>query len=232
MRKLQSVEGGIAPYVASLLTPSAARLGGAYAVVLSLLMLASCGFQPLHGQQYRSTLNVDLASVRVEVEGANVTPTATTTIVPRRYGELLRAEITDQVNPTAERAEKLFKLTISYRESQEPQFVNPDGTASRGDLVYNTTYVLTRLSDQKQVASGSIQRISSYNTSPTADYASYVSIQDARKRAMIELAQDYKLRLANLLPTLNNPEAQALAPTPDAKLPELRPVPGYETKRP
>jgi hypothetical protein len=204
-------------------------------ILISMMLLASCGFQPLEGQAYRQQLNVDLSSLAVAVEGTGVTIQSTTTtntntIVPRRYTELLRAEILDQFNPRTERAEPLFLLKITYGEQQNPRFVNPDGTASRGDIVYDSTYTVTRLSDAKPVASGRLQRISTFNSSPTADYASYVSIEDARKRGLIELAQDYKLRMATLLPTLNNPNAQAVvAPAPTA--PALQPVPSYETLR-
>lgn len=199
-----------------------------------LLLLVACGFQPLHGQAYRAAQSVDLSSLVIEVSGTSITPNGTgigSSSLPRRYGEQLKADIEDQVNPSGTTAEKLFKLSIAYSELENHLFVKPDGTASRGDLVYHSTYTLTRLLDGKPIASGSIDRISSYNLSLTADYASYVSIEDARKRGMQELAQDYKLRLAALLPTLNNPTATALEKKPETPLPVLQPVPTYETIR-
>lgn len=205
-------------------TRAVALLGG-------LLVLAGCGFTPLHGQHYRDTLSVDLSSVRVGVTGSAVTVTGSS-IIPRRYIELLKSEIEDSSNPQGLASEKLFALTITFFESDVALFVNPDGTASRGDLVYTSSYGVTRLSDGKPVASGSIRRVSSYNSSPTADFASYVSIEDARKRGIRELAEDYKLRLATLLPVLNNPKASAIEPPPSEKLPVLQPVYDYETLRP
>jgi hypothetical protein len=202
------------------------------ATVVVLCTATACGFTPLHGQAYKQAQTIDLSAVTVEVSGSNITPTATTTNIPRRYSELLRAEIEDQVNPMANSQAKQFKLTIAFSELQTYLFVNPDGTASRGDLVYDTNYQITRLADAKMVANGSLRSVSSYNTSPTADYASYVSIEDARKRAMLELAQQYKLRLAGLLPTLNDPKAEAIAKTPSALSPELQPMKTHETLRP
>ena len=70
--------------------------------------------------------------------------------------------------------------------------------------------------------------MSSYNSSPTADFASYISIEDARKRAMQELAQDYKLRLAALLPTLNDSKASIIETKPEAPKLELQPLQRYE----
>lgn len=186
-----------------------------------LLLLGACGFQPMHSQSYREQLSVDLSALIIEVEGSR-TDSQHVSNVGRRYSELLEAEITDQVNPGGVRSAKQFKLAISYNEQQVGLFVNPDGTASRGDIIYTSNYTITRLSDQMTVASGSLNRTSSYSTSPTADYASYVSIEDARKRGILELAQDYKLRLAALVPTLNNPTRIAVE-KPQENIPILQP---------
>lgn len=195
-----------------------------------VFFLSACGFQPLHGQAYRETLTVDLSSVRVSVTGSSIAVTSKS-VLPRRYGELLKAQIEDKTNPRNAPTEKRFVLDISFTENDLALFVNPDGTASRGDLNYASTYSLKRLSDNKVVATGAILRVSSYNSSPTADFASYVSIEDARKRGIRELAEDYTLRLATLLPTLNMPDGTAITPTPQVPIPELQPVRTYETIR-
>lgn len=195
-----------------------------------LTFLTACGFTPLHGAQHRSAVAADLASLSIVVEGTSLTPEARRA-APRRYGEILKAEIESETNPGGAHRKKRFLLTINYSEQEVALFVNPDGTASRGDLIYNSNYTVTRLSDGKSIASGAIRDTGSYSTSPTADYASYVSIEDARRRGIIALAQNYKLRLAALLPTLNNPDAQAVAPDSAKSPPVLQPVHSYETIR-
>lgn len=197
--------------------------------ILAMLCMAACGFEPLQGQAYRSSLTADLSSIAVSVSGSSLNNGNTNAvIIPRRYGELLKAEIEDSVNPNATQSTKQFDLTITFTESDIALFVNPDGTASRGNLDYLTSYSLRRIADGKVVASGSIRRVSSYNSSPTADFASYISIEDARKRAMQELAQDYKLRLAALLPTLNDSKASIIEAKPEAPKLELQPLQRYE----
>lgn len=206
---------------------------GALALITCMLALASCGFEPLHGEAYRASLAVDLSSMNVVVKGSsgNVATNSVAT-VPTRYGELLKAEIDDRTSPMGDASEKLFTLAIDYSETDAVLFVNPDGTASRGDLVYTSTYIITRRIDAEVVATGTLRRTSSYNTSPTATYAGYVAREDARKRGILELAQDYKLRLATLLPTLNNPKAKVIGKRSNEQLPELQPVRNYETLRP
>jgi hypothetical protein len=139
------------------------------ALIASMVALASCGFEPLHSKAYRDTLTVDLSAIEVNVaSSAAVTATARSSRIPRRYSELLKAEIEDNVNPRASTTEKRFILDLSFTENDVALFVNPDGTASRGDLYYGSNYSIKRLRDGVVVASGSITRVSSYNSSPTA----------------------------------------------------------------
>lgn len=155
-----------------------------------LLPLAACGFRPVHGRDYRARQELDLSAVAIEVDTS-------------RYGQLLKAEIQDGINPDFERAEKLYKLKISLAAREIYLFVNPDGTSSRGDIEFRSEYALTRLVDGKILQSGKITRVSSYNMSEQADYATYVSTEDAKRRGITELAQDYRLRLSNLMAQYN-----------------------------
>ncbi len=213
---------------------NAGRMCAGFSLLVSLvcLLVSACGFEPLHADAQRQGRSVDLANIQITVSAnAAAVGNRRSSIIPRRYLELLKVEIEDNVNPHAQRGEKRFALDVSFSENDIALFVNPDGTASRGDLNYTSSYAIKRLSDGVVVASGSLVRVSSYNSSPTADFASYVSIEDARKRGILELAQDYKLRLATLLPTLNDPKANAIEPKPVAPAPALQPVRNYETLR-
>ena len=174
------------------------------------LCVTSCGFKPLHGRAERAEYASQLESVQILSD-------------PGRAPQLLKAEIEDQVNPTNRHAETIFSLTIHVQESEIAVFINPDGTSSRGDMQYRSSYRLTRTLDGKLIDSGNLNRISSYNVSETADYGTYVSREDARKRGILELAQDYKLRLANLLPKLNDPTAKPVV-TPPNKAIQLAPI--------
>jgi hypothetical protein len=157
--------------------------------------MSACGFTPVHSTETRATLNTQIESVAI-VTGASAS------------AQLLKAEIEDQINPSAQRAEKLFTLTITFSEGEIGLFVNPDGTSGRGDYQFNSAYALTRTRDGKLIDSGQLSRVSSFNNAQTADFSTFISREDARKRGIIELAQDYKLRLANLVPKLNDPTAK------------------------
>lgn len=181
----------------------------------TLLLLTACGFQPVHGAAQRTALANRLESVRIVTEIRQET----------RLAQWLKAEIQDGINPNSAGAEKLFTLKITVTEVEISLFINPDGTSSRGDLQYNSTYTLTRSSDGAMIDSGTLTRTSSYNISENADYATFVSREDARKRGLTELAQDYKLRLANLLPDLNAPTYRR----PKPPIPTVNPMPSTDT---
>lgn len=159
-------------------------------LLAALLALAACGFRPVHGRAYQAEQEASLASIRVEVDNS-------------RIGQLLKAEIEDGVNPAYDRSEKLYTLNVTLFESNNYLFINPDGTAGRGDIIFTSKYQLSRNLDHKVLKTGQLKRAASYNISETADYATYVSQDDARRRGIVELAQDYKLRLSNLMHGLN-----------------------------
>lgn len=158
---------------------------------IALIALSACGFEPLHGRtQHERTITGELAAIKVQ------TPSGI-------MGELLRAEIEDGVNPEYDNVQPRYRLQVDLIEQDIPLFINIDGTANRGEIRYTSHYVLVRLADNVILNQGKVSRVSSYNSSQTADYAAFVSKEDAKKRAILELAQDYKLRLANLSARIN-----------------------------
>lgn len=155
-------------------------------LIATFLTLSACGFEPMHGRAYQEqTLSGELAAIEVRTPGGIL-------------GELLRAEIEDAVNPEYQNSMPRYRLDITLVEQDIPLFINLDGTSNRGDIRYISEYQLVRLADNVLLNKGALKRVSSYNSSQVADYAAFVSKEDAKKRAVLELAQDYKLRLANL----------------------------------
>ena len=192
-----------------------ARSANQIATLIALCALSACGFEPVHSKATRAQWSHQLESIEIVTN-------------PTREAQLLKAEITDQINPTAQSAPKAYTVNIAFTETEVSLFINPDGTSGRGDLQYHSSYTVTRLSDHVVIERGNLLRVSSYNIAPTADYATYVSREDAQKRGILELAQDYKLRLINLLTKLNDPNAKEVKPILAPVLPLLRPLPGQQ----
>ena len=152
-------------------------------------------------------MGAQLAGVQVKVDRS-------------RLGQLLEAEITDDINPAYQHAPKIYRLEIHLAMQDLALFINPDGTSARGDINWMSDYKLIKISDNSVIQSGSITRTSSYNTGEDAStgYASFVSVEDAKKRGIIELAQDYKLRVANLLEQLQTTGQAATSTPPQIQL--------------
>lgn len=186
--------------------------------LLALPMLVACGFEPVHSTETRARYASQIESV--EIETSNLTNLSGNS----RAAELLKAEIKDLTNPTAQRSEKLFVMNIKVTESEVSLFINPDGTSGRGDYQFTSAYILSRKFDGKVIDTGNINRSSSYNNALTADFSTFVSREAARKQGIVALAQDYKLRLANLVPKLNDPNARPSSQGLKPKTPVTRPL--------
>lgn len=188
--------------------------GAALKTLIGLIVLfaiSGCGFQPVHGTQTRAEYASQIESVEIVTDNT-------------RSGQLLKAEIQDLANPTAQRSEKLFVLKITVTETEMSLFINPDGTSGRGDYQFTSNYVLSRKFDGKVIDMGTLTRSSSYNNALTADFSTFVSREAAKRRGIVELAQDYKLRLGNLVPKINDPNAKPSGAGILKKPPVTRPL--------
>ena len=177
--------------------------------LLCCVLAAACGFHPLNSKEYRAQQDVSIATVDVKVDHS-------------RLGQLLEAEIRDNVNPDYQQVTKLYRLEVKLALQDVALFINPDGTSARGDINWISSYKLIKISDNTVISQGSITRTSSYNTGEDAStgYASFVSVEDAKKRGVIELAQDYKMRIANALQQYKTLGAPAAPPPQQAPVPQ------------
>jgi hypothetical protein len=156
-----------------------------------LLSLSACGFEPIHATNHRATNNGE--NIGAQLQSIYVVTDRS------RLGQLLKAEMESQFNPTYVKAAHRYQLRVTLSESEGGVFINPDGTSSRNNVNLNSSYTLTELHHTEIIDRGDINRISSYNLSEDADFATYVAQQDARKRGILEIARAYKLRLSNVL---------------------------------
>lgn len=161
-----------------------------FLISIPLLFLSACGFRPVYGKAYqaeRAQASAALSEVQVQVGTS-------------RYAQLLGAELRDRLNPEHAAVAKRYVLDVSVEEVNVPLFVAPDGTYGRGNLRYTLNYTLKHSDDNRVLDDGQIVRMSSYAASETnAIYASFVAQEDARKRGMIELANELSMRVGNVL---------------------------------
>jgi len=144
-------------------------------------LVAGCGFRPLYGES-GGAADQRLASVRVA-------PLAD------RTGQTLHNYLRDRLNPYGQPGTPTYELKVTLTQEERDLGVLEDETASRASMTLTLTYQLLALSNGAPVTQGNSVAIASYDI--LADrYASQVSKQDALDRALAQLAEDVKLRLA------------------------------------
>lgn len=144
---------------------------------------AACGLRPLYGEQPSggSTLG-ELQTIRIQ-------PAAD------RPGQQLHNALRNEINPRGQPLDPRYTLAVDLVVSKQETGVRKDETATRANLVLSGRYRLIRDSDQVQMTSGIAKSVASYNI-VDSEFGTYAAEEDAQSRAIVQLAQQLRLRLA------------------------------------
>lgn len=154
----------------------------ASAVVALALLVAACGFRPLFGNFDDGNASAELAMIEIEP-------------IADRIGQQLHNQLLDRLSPEGRPAEASYKLRIELRESRQGFAVDKAEFATRAAYRLSGTYSLFEPDGQKPIHSGRVTSISSYNIL-RSDYGTLVAEQDARGRAVEQIASDIRTGLA------------------------------------
>lgn len=145
--------------------------------LLSLVFLASCGFQPMYAPQGGQG---PIGPVQIsEING--------------RAGHVLRGELNRLLSvEDASGAPQVLEIQLS--EQIIPLGLRLDQTASRGELRLTANYSFLRTGDAAPLR-GSLESIVTYEV-PLQAYAGIAAQDDARERAAETLAQRVRAELA------------------------------------
>ena len=158
-----------------------ARLG-----ILALvcgLALSGCGFRPLYGEDEAGSSTFDsLETIQIAA-------------LSDRTGQQLHNLLRDRINPRGQPRSPEYVLRISLSETTENLAIAQDETATRANLRLSANFTLTELESNEVVMRGNSRSANSYNI-VDSQYATFVSQNDARDRALRELSEDIRLRLA------------------------------------
>ena len=149
----------------------------------AFLLLAGCGFQPIHGGAKGPETRAELASVRIEP-------------IEERIGQKLRNNLLDAMNPMGAPQRPAYRLTVTLVESKQELAVRRSEFATRANLVLRALFQLTSAAgDGKRVFAGASNVTASYNIL-SSDYGTMAAEADARDRGVRELSDDITQRLA------------------------------------
>lgn len=159
------------------------RLGLGLAATAGLGGLAACGFRPLHGQQDSdASVAAALAAVRIEP-------------LRDRVGQQMHNFLRDRLNPQGQPSAPTYRLRVQLTESLSELGVRRDETATRANLRINAEFFLVEHGGGGELFAGRSTSTTSYDILENP-FASTVSEEDARERALREVADDIRTRLA------------------------------------
>lgn len=161
-------------------------------LLLPLLLLASCGFEPIHAQPGQETprsvakINPIFSSTYVKV------------VPERRVGQILRQELETQLwgddKPSAAR----YTLSVTLEDKSVPAVITRENTIARYRITLMAKYSLLRLDTGQQIAMGSVSLPASYNIA-NSEFSTYMAERDLREREARELAHMIAMRLSATL---------------------------------
>ncbi|MEE8145767.1 MAG: hypothetical protein V3T57_10160 [Kiloniellales bacterium] len=158
-------------------------LWGALAVGAALFA-AGCGFQPLYAQPEPGDASAveQLAAVRIEP-------------LPDRAGQQLHNFLRDALNPHGQPVSPAYRLEIKLTQRTEELALREDETATRANIVLNSSFVLLSMTDEEVLYSGRSSAINSHNILDQ-EYSTIIAAGDALERGLRQMSEDIKLRLA------------------------------------
>jgi len=157
-------------------------LGGAAAVAVAGV-LAGCGFQPLYGEGgSEGTVSESLAAVRIDP-------------LRDRTGQRMHNFLRDRLNPRGQPISPSYRLQVALTETLTTLGVRRDETATRANLRMVADFTLVPYGGDEPLLTGKSSSTTSYDILSNP-FATTVSEDDARERALREVADDIQTRLA------------------------------------
>lgn len=173
------------------------RRMGRTGVVLLALVAGACGFQPLYGTKDEVPMSQELALV-------DIAP------IKDRIGQELRSRLLDALTPKGTPDKPRYSLSVLVTETIEQTAVQKTAFATRANMTVTANFTLTDLrtpsdkrpddlrtpADKRQtILGGSTKVVSSYNIL-NSTFATLAAENEARSRAVAEIAEDIRVQLA------------------------------------
>ncbi len=162
-------------------------------LVIGLLGLTACGFEPLYGDQDQGTPTEDLLSQ------VYVPPLAD------RLGQLVRIELTNRLTPKPGPA-PVYSVNVELTESKQGLAVRRDASATRANLIITATFSLSVIGEKEKLMSG-VNRSSNGYDILKSDFATLAAENDARRRGARDIADGIVSRIAIYLSRAANQTA-------------------------
>ncbi len=153
----------------------------AIALIAAGAALAGCGFQPLYGKRDRGNVITEFAYVQVAP-------------IKDRVGQRLRNELVQRLHAAGRSQVVKYRLVTELSESTSSLAVQKSALATRANLSMTASYMLLSAGDGSSLINASEVVTVSYNLLDS-EFATLMAERDARKRAVVSLSEDIRVRL-------------------------------------
>lgn len=151
-----------------------------------LMLLSGCGFQPVYGTVGDRDIEVAtyLSSIRLKQKSGVM-------------GQQLQNQLEDLFSPDS--ADSLygesFQLEFDVDSKRDAVVIEQDGSISRFNILLTSHYKLIDEETGEVLDKGTVRRTASFYNAPEK-FSAYIAEKDAMVRALREMAEDYKMRMA------------------------------------
>ena len=154
-------------------------------VLLSALLLAACGFEPVYGVNRNTHTGVEEKLQQIDIGN-----------IPDREGQFLKNELITRFYRDGRPSDPRYALHVDpVSESLTDLDITKDSDATRGQLRLSTSIQLTDTRTGKAVLERSMVAIASYNIL-ASEFTNRVSEQNARENALRDLARQIEQYIA------------------------------------
>ncbi len=152
-----------------------------FLTLLAPLALVACGFEPIHAVRPGQDVTGELSAVRIAP-------------IPDRSGQVLRNYLLDRLTPLGPSQSSRYTLTIRLVEPRQTLALRRDDVISRAGYSATASYELADGSG-KRMTSGAASFSTDYEIT-SSEYATLVSLQNARDRVLELVGDDIRGQLA------------------------------------
>ena len=150
--------------------------------LLTIMMLAGCGFHPIYKAQATDS---DTAMLLAAVD---IDP------IPGRQGQIISTTLTDLLNPQMISTPSLYHLSLSNKEVTNPIGIEKSGQITRYNVVFTTIYTLKEIKTGKVIDAGTIKTVGGYEAVDSR-YATYEGQTYTESNTLKAISEELKLRL-------------------------------------
>lgn len=161
------------------------RKSSAIVVIVFAGMLAGCGFRPLHGGSSPGALDgatYDMAGIVVAS-------------IADRSGQQLHNQLLDLLTPRGRPQRPLYTLHVNLSEVIQRLAVRKSEFATRANLSATAAFNLVDRKDGTTLMNGRSLAVTSFDVL-SSEFGTLTAEKDARRRAVIDVAQDIRNRIA------------------------------------